>query len=126
MTDYINMETKTCFFGYGGIAIYNCFQFLILKSIKPPLGAGTMLIGPDRTKIGNWEYTGSKLSIRFNTLDEVREVCNMLNDIESNNGGSFEFKGIVFDFTTYEQESIIVLRKVMERVRNSIVLSMAC
>lgn len=37
MIDYVNMETKTCLFGYGGIAVETCFQTLILKGIKPPV-----------------------------------------------------------------------------------------
>lgn len=126
MTDYVNMETKTCFFGYGGIAVATFFQILILKGIKPPMGAGTQIIDYNGTKIGDWEHTGSKLNVLFNTLDETQEVCNMLDDIENNKGGSFEFKGVVFDFTTYEQASVKALREAMKNVKRGIVLSLAC
>ena len=126
MIDYVNMETKTCFFGYGGIAVETYFQILILKGIKPPVGAGTQILKYDGTKVGDWEYTGSQLSVLFNTLDEVQEVCNILDDIENNKGGSFEFKGVVFDFTTYEQASVSILRESMEHVIKGILLSLAC
>ena len=46
MNDYVNIETKTCFFGYGGIQVSTFFQSLILKGIKPPMGAGTRIIDP--------------------------------------------------------------------------------
>ena len=126
MTDYVNMETKTCFFGYGGIAVEAFFQCLILKGIKPPMGAGTQIVDDNGNKIGEWEHTGNRLSVVFNTLDEVQEVCNILDDIKNNKGGSFEFKGVIFDFTTYEQASVRVLREAMERVRKGIIFSLAC
>lgn len=125
MTDYVNMETKTCFFGYGGIAVETFFQILILKGIKPPMGAGTRIFD-NGTKIGEWEHTGSKLSMLFNTLNEAQKFCNMLDDIENNKGGSFEFKEVVFDFTTYEQASVRIIREAMENVRRGILLSLAC
>lgn len=80
----------------------------------------------DGTKVGDWKYTGSRLSVPFNTLDEAQEVCNILDDIENNKGGSFEFKGVVFDFTAYEQASVSILRESMEHVIKCMLFSLAC
>lgn len=126
MNDYVNIETKTCFFGYGGIQVSTLFQSLILKGIKPPMGAGTRIIDHDGNKIGDWEYTGSRVTILFNNLDEVKEICNMIDYIEDNQGGAFEFKGLTFDFTKYEHASVGILRRGMDMIKKAILLVSAC
>ena len=124
--DYVNMETNTCFFGYGGVAVKTFFQRLILSGIRPPMGVGTQITDKDLNKIGDWEYTGKNLFITFKNMDEVHDICNKLDIIEINKGGSFEFKGVVFDFMNYDPESVRVLRKKLEKVEKGILFSVAC
>lgn len=126
MIDYVNMETKTCLFGYGGIEISVCAQIIQFAGIKPPMGAGTRIREEDGTKIGDWEHTGSKLSVLFNTMDEAHTVCDLLQNVEDNQGGLFEYKGVIFDFTEYKQASMEIIKKAMRSVKRNIASLLAC
>ena len=117
MTDCVNMETRTCVFGYGGIRVGVRLQMLDFAGIRPPVGAGTQIFGKDGSKIGDWEYTGSHLGIMFHNMIEIKAVCARLDEIEKNRGGSFTFNGITFDFTKYEQASMDVVKSAMEDVK---------
>lgn len=124
--NYVNTETKTCIFGYGGIRVKPLLQYVEFYGIKPPVGAGTYILDENRNKIGDWEYTGSKLSILFNTMEEVREIRSLLSKIEDNQGGSFVFKGITFDFTAYEQASMNIMKSALEHVTFAMLRLIAC
>jgi hypothetical protein len=126
MTDYVNTETKTCIFGYGGIRVKSVMQYIYFYGIRPPVGAGTYILDEEGNKIGDWDYTGSKLNVLFNTAEEVHTVNNLLNEIEENQGGSFTFKGITFDFTTYEQASMNIMKSAMELVTLALMRLIAC
>lgn len=126
MTDCVNMETKTCIFGYGGIRVEAIMQYLQFKGIKPPMGAGTRILDDNGNKIGEWEYTGSKLHILFNTMTEIKTMCDLLIEIEKNKGGSFTFKGVTFDFWVYEQASMDIVKSAMEKVKLSMTRLIAC
>lgn len=126
MTNYVNMENKTCIFGYGGIAVDVVAQSVIFQEIKPPMGAGTKIWETDGTKIGDWEFTGNKLCLRFGTLDEIRDICIMLTKIEKKQSGSFKFKDITFDFEMYKQESMDIIKHAMVLVTRNLTYLMAC
>lgn len=126
MTDCVNMETKTCIFGYGGIKVGVILQMIEFKGIKPPVGTGTKIFDKEGNKIGNWEYTGSRLNILFDTMTEIKTVCDLLSEIEKNQGGSFTFKGITFDFARYEQASMDIVKSVMEDVKLGVLRLIAC
>lgn len=126
MIDYVNMETNTCIFGYGGIRVKPVMQYIHFYGIKPPVGAGTYILDENGNKIGDWEYTGSKLNVLFNTTEEIHTVNNLLSEIEKNKGGSFTFKGITFDFTTYEQASMNIMKSAMEHVTFALMRLIAC
>ena len=124
--DCVNMETKTCIFGYGGIQVKTFLQMICFEGIKPPMGAGTRILDEEGNKIGNWEYTDSELTVLFNTMTEIKTVCDLLSEIEKNQGGSFTFKGITFDFTRYEQASMNIVKAAMENVKLNMLRLMAC
>lgn len=126
MTDCVNMETKTCIFGYGGIRVKSIMQYIYFKGIKPPMGAGTRILDDNGNKIGDWEYTGSELHILFNTMTEIKMVCDLLDEIEKNQGGAFFFNGITFDFTRYEQASMNIVQSAMENVKLNMTRLIAC
>jgi hypothetical protein len=120
------METKTCIFGYGGIQVSTMMQMIVFKGIKPPMGAGTRILDKEGNKIGDWEYTGSTLTVLFDTMTEIKTVCDLLSEIEKNQGGSFTFKGITFDFTRYEQASMNIVKTGMGKVKIGLTRLMAC
>ena len=124
--DYVNMETKTCIFGYGGIRVDTVMQYLQFNGIKPPMGAGTRIFAANGDKIGDWEDTGSELHILFNTMTEVKTVCDLLSEIEKNHGGTFTFKGITFDFTRYEQASMNIVTYAMQKIKFYLTMLIAC
>ena len=125
--DCVNMETKTCMFGYGGIDISVINQTIIFKGIKPPQGAGTRIWNESCTKkIGEWEYTGSKLSITFKSMDDVELMSKWLNDIELALCGTTYFNGVTLDFTKYEQASMNVVKTAMKDVRLNMLQLIAC
>lgn len=126
MNDCVNMETKTCFFGYGGIIVDGFFQSMKLIGIKPPLGTGSKFKDSYGNKIGDWEYTGSILTIEFNNLKEIQELYIMLDYIDTKKGGSFKFKEVVFNFTTYEKVSVEIVRSVVDMIKRSIISVSAC
>ena len=126
MIDCVNMETKTCFFDHGGIDVGVSMQTIHFRGIRPPIGAGTLIREEDGTKVGDWEHTGSMLSVLFNTMDEAETVCDLLKKVEDNQSGSFEFKGVVFDFTVYKQASMEIVKNAMKFVKKNIIYLMAC
>ena len=127
MIDCVDMKTNTCIFGYGGINVGVISQTIIFKGIKPPQGAGTKIWNDDCTeKIGEWDYTGSTISILFKTMDEIKTVCDCLKNIEENQGGLFKFKDVTFDFMKYEQESMNIVKTAMRDVRLNMLQIMAC
>ena len=126
MIDYVNTETRTCVFGYGAIRVVPFLQTIKFQEIKPPQGAGTRILDENGNKIGDWEYTGNQLSIMFSTLTEIKELLELLSEIEKNQGGSFTFKDITFDFTTYHQASMRAVKSSVELVKFDIIRLMAC
>lgn len=127
MVDYVDIKTNTCFFGYGGIDVGVIGQTIIFKGIKPPQGAGTKIWNDGCTeKIGDWEYTGSKISVSLKTMDEIETVCGCLKSVEENQGGSFKIKDVTFDFTKYEQASMNIVKSAIRYARLNMLQIMAC
>lgn len=125
--DCVDVNTKTCFFGYGGVQV-SVMNFIIrFKGVKPPIGAGNPLWNKDDgTKIGEWEWTGSELSVHFVSLEELKMFANQLKEVEKKQMGSFEFKGITIDFTHYAQESMDIISDAVGYVRMNMLQVMAC
>jgi len=53
MIDYVNMETNTCFFGHGGVAVEVNAHVIRFRGVKPPMGVGTYLRDKNGIKIGD-------------------------------------------------------------------------
>ena len=126
MIDCVDMKSNTCIFGYGGIDVGVIGQTILFKGIKPPQGAGTRIWNNDGTKVGEWEYTGSQISVSFKTIDEIKTVCDCLKTIEENQDGLFKFKDITFDFTEYKQASMNVVKTAMRDARLNMLQIVAC
>lgn len=124
MADFVDMDSKTCIFGYGAIKISIFGQKILFEGITP-VGAGTAILnqtGPTTLKIGKWEFTGSKLHITFDTVSEIRQFCEKLKYIEKSQGGIFTFKGITFDFNTYSQDSIDLVKAAVKWAKYAVYL----
>ena len=125
--DCVDLKNNTCFFGYGGVQVSVIFFTIRFKGVKPPIGAGNPLWDKeDGAKIGEWEWTGSELSVRFVSLDELKVFANQLKEIEKKQTGSFEFKGVTVDFTHYAQESMDIVSDAVEYVRMNMLQAVAC
>ena len=126
MINYIDMETNTCIFGYGCIGIQACMNNIQFSEIHPSADIGSSLYNKEGIKIGDWEYTGNKVIIHFDNINETKSFSESLKIIEDKCGGVFEFKNIILDFTKYRQESIEVMKKHIKIVKNSLLMLMAC
>ena len=126
MINCVDTETKTCFFGYGGIKVDANVRYLALYGIKPPVGAGTRILDNLGQKIGDWEYTGNNFLICFTSYEEANRVNNCLKEVEKNQGGTFKVDDITFDFTKYEQASVDIVREAMSFIIRNFLFCMAC
>lgn len=126
MIDRISSETPTCAFGYGDIAVSFSLNVMILRGVKPPMECGATIISDDGIKMGDWEYTGQRVDIPFNNSHEMNMFTELLEDIETNRGGVFMFKGVKFDFTKYDQRSMVVVKSVIRRILANLLMAIAC
>ena len=126
MNNYIDMKTKTLYFGYGAIDITTMFRTIQFGEITPPMGAGTQIWDIDGDKKGNWRYTNTGMSISLDTLSDVIAISDCIADIEGTRGGTFIFKDVTFDFTMYKRESIELLKFAIEQIRLYILPVIAC
>lgn len=125
MVGYMDVETNTCVFGCGGIAVVAELYMIVFREIKPPMEVGYTL-SRNGEKIGDWEFTGNSLYVELHTLDEVQILHDLLRNVEDNHGDLFEFKNVIFDFTTYNQKSVDVVKGAANRVMTEMLRCMAC
>lgn len=127
MNEFVDTRINNCRFGYGGIHLSSCMQILMFREIKPPIGAGNKLFDKENNiKIGDWEYTGNRLSIDFENIYEIESFYASLKKIEEDKGGVFKFKDITLDFTEYKQESLDVVKSVMRGIESNVMRLLAC
>ena len=111
------IEGNTIRFGYGDISVgadatNNIISF---NEVKNSLECG-------ETTPKHLERTGNSISIQINDFDEYYEFYRSLNEIEKRNLLRFTFKDYVFDFSQYNEKSIIVIKKYLEMAVASIIL----
>ena len=119
-------EIKKVVFGYGAIRFSVCGQVLTLIEIKPPVGAGTRILDDNYEKIGDWEDTGRRISIMFNNFEEVKECEHWLDQIEAGNLRSFVFKDVLFDYTTFHESGLAIMRRGLDLVKLGLCMLSAC
>lgn len=119
-------EVKKVVFGYGAIRFDVHSQVLTLIEIKPPVGAGTRIFDDNYEKIGEWEDSGRRISIMFNNFDEVAECERLLDHIEAGNLRSFVFKDVIFDYTTFHESGLTLMRRGLYWVKQGLCLLSAC
>ena len=129
MHNCVNNETKTLYFGYGGIRVSATGNVISFQGIAPPVGAGNIIFdcnGGDMLKVGDWEYTGSGIFIALKDLDEVNLLRDLLTKVECNEHGTFTFKEVTFDFTSYDPASIRIVRAGIDLAALGVVRLIAC
>lgn len=119
-------ELKKVVFGYGAIRFKTAMQVLYLIEIKPPVGPGTIILDDNYNKIGTWEDTGRQISIMFNSFAEVEACEQLLDQVESGALKSFTFKGITFDYTTFHESGLALMRRGLDLVKLGICMLSAC
>ncbi len=92
-------------------------QQIIFQQFKPPEKCGDNV--PEHV-----EYIGDEIILQI-SYKEYCEFNHKLKDILSQNIFTFEFKGYIFDFTYYNEESVRVCKKQSESAMYSYFLCMA-
>ena len=107
-------------FGHGDISITadiitNTINF---KQISTQLECGT--VSPK-----DINYTDNIINIRINDFDEYYEFYKCLREVNKRNITQFTFKDYVFNFNNYNEKSIIVIEKYLNKASLTIILSEA-
>ena len=71
-------------------------------------------------------YTGRRLCVEFRSIDEVEMLIRCLKKVDENCEREFTFGGVTFDFTTYNAQSVKVVRHAAELVMNNLIGLLAC
>ena len=92
-------------FGYGDIAVgaNSSNQEIRFQQFKPPGKCGDKVSE-------NVEYIGEKIVMKI-SYEDYCELSKLLKEVSDRNISIFEFKGYVFDFTKYNEESIKVCKR---------------
>ena len=106
-------------FGYGDIAVGSdgLTQRISFQQFKPPAECGGDV--PEDV-----EYIGEEIVLQI-SYDEYREFNEQLKSVLSKEISTFDFKGHIFDFTNYNEESVKGCKKRSERAMYSYFLCMA-
>ena len=108
--------------GYGDVLVSSdCFLGILeVQNIKPPYPPGTNLT-PDM----EYELLGERICIPVNLSDAsyLDEVCK---EVRNGELSSFPFRGYVFDFSNYNEESFKVFVKNTKNAMMGQMMLLAC
>ena len=106
-------------FGYGDICVRSdgLTQRISFQQFKPPAECGGNV--PEDV-----EYIGEEVVLQI-SYEEYCEFNKQLKSVLSNSISTFSFKGYIFDFTNYNEESVKVCKKRSESAMYSYFLCMA-
>ena len=95
-------------FGYGDIGVNSDYQTISFQQFKPPAICGSYVSNDDV------EWVGEEITIRISYEDycELNEALAKVFDKELK---SFAFKGYTFDFTNFNEESVKVCKKNLDK-----------
>ena len=113
---------KVIKFGYGDVGVGSCSitQRITFQQFKPPEKPGTKLTND------GYEFVGDKILIIIKDENEYSDVMNLLSQVRNKDISDFEFKGYVFDFSNYNEESIKACKKHIKSAMNMYWFAMAC
>ena len=92
-------------FGYGDIAVGSdgLTQRMSFRQFKPPAKCGDQVLD-------DIEYIGDEIILKF-SYEDYCEFSKKLEQVYNKETAEFIFKGYVFDFTNFNEESIKVCKK---------------
>ena len=108
-------------FGYGSVCVGSdpCLCEMHFRQIRPPQECGSYVMS------GNAEYIGDRIAIWFN-YNDYSAFSKLLNSVEKREISEFTFKDYIFDFSTYNAESVKVCKKHLAIAIQLHILSLAC
>lgn len=115
----INTKENIIYFGYGDIVVGSITNTLLIMPIKPPQKTGSIL---DMNRV---EIIGETISFSFTTLKEINDFRYALNLIDPT-VNCFAFQDYIFDFSNYNKESVMVIKKTLESIEYYMMPLMAC
>lgn len=104
-------------FGYGDIGVDSdvLTQRMSFQQFKPPAKCGDNVSE-------DVEYIGEEIIMKF-SFEDYCEFNKKLKEVSDRNISTFNFKGYVFDFTNYNEESVRVCKK---HLRNAMYMYFMC
>ena len=106
-------------FGYGDIAVGSdgLTQRMSFRQFKPPAKCGDQVLD-------DIEYIGDEIILKF-SYEDYCEFSKKLEQVYNKETAEFIFKGYVFDFTNYNEESVKVCKRRSDSAMYSYFLCMA-
>ena len=108
-------------FGYGDISIGSnpvtremCFQ-----QFKPPAKVGDSIIEDEV------EWIGEQILIKVG-YEDYQELRRLLSRVKSREISEFTFKNYIFDFTNYNEKSVVACEQKLSDAMGLYLLAMAC
>lgn len=113
------IEGNVLKFGYGDISVgaVPLSQFITFQQFKPPAKCGDRLAE-------NVEYIGDSIVINIDHKDYC-EFKRNLESISKKDISEFTFKGYVFDFTNFNEDSVKVCKKYIKAAMSMYFLLLA-
>lgn len=105
-------------FGYGDIAVGYMTSVITFQWFKPPAECGGRV--PKDT-----EWLSEKICLDI-SYDDYHELSKYLEMVSDRSISEFTFKGYVFDFTNYNEESVNVCKKYLEGAMRWYTFCCAC
>ena len=107
-------------FGSGDIGVGLGCQIITFQQIKPPKQCG------ERFAFEDVEFVSHKISIEISDICEYAYLHSLLQQINDKEINSFEFKGYIFDFTEFNEQSVNVVKSKLDACMRLYMLALAC
>lgn len=122
----IDIKKKIIYFGYGDVQVSSGYgSMIIFTGLKPPMVVGTN-ITDEVIKDKNIEFITEPIKINFTTMKELMYFKKLVEEIDGKNCTYFEYCNYIFDFSNYNQTSIKVICKHIEKAKLHFITLMAC
>lgn len=105
-------------FGYGDIAVGATVDIITFQQFKPPAECGNHVND-------NVEFIGEQI-ILYISHEEYHELNKYLSSVSNKDISVFTFKDYIFDFSNYNKESVIVVKRKLCQAKNLYILALAC
>lgn len=122
----IDVEKKIIYFGHGDIQVSSGIgPTITFTGFKDTITPGT-IITDEVVENKNIEFITKPIKIVFTTMEELNYFKTLVDEIDMINCTYFEYHGYIFDFSNYNQNSINVIYKSIEKAKLHFITLMAC